>query len=260
MAASSPMRRRPGQAPRAGSRNSRRKKRKDHASGKKMMLLDKYELRTLDLEVEGLIFRLSLVSNTDELMEQLLAKGEDHEDVVDERIPYWADLWPSAIALSRYLLREGLVLPGSNVLEIGCGLALPGIVAGRLGGRVTLSDYLEEALLLARHNWKQNLEATATFRRMDWRDPDPALAADLVLASDVAYELRAFEPLARAFEVLCRPGGSIVVSEPNRAIARSFLDALQLEGFDKQRTVVTGRYDGLDYGVNIYRFRSHSST
>lgn len=225
-----------------------------------MTLPDTYELRPLDLEVEGLTFRLDLVSNTDALMERLLAKGEDHEDVVDERIPYWADLWPSAIALSRYLVREALVAPNMEVLEIGCGLALPGIAAGRLGGRVTLSDYLEEALLLARHNWKQNLEAKARFRRMDWRNPDPALAADLVLASDVAYELRAFEPLARAFQVLCRPGGSIVVSEPNRAIARPFLDALRLEGFDKQHAVVTGRYDGLDYGVNIYHFRSQSST
>jgi predicted nicotinamide N-methyase len=180
--------------------------------------------------------------------------------VVDERIPYWADLWPSAIALSRYLIREALVAPGMDVLEIGCGLALPGIVAGRLSGRVTLSDYLEEALLLARHNWKQNLEAKAVFRRMDWRNPDPALAADLVLASDVAYELRAFEPLVGAFQALCRPGGSIVVSEPNRAIARSFLDELQLEGFAKQHAFVTGRYDGLDYGVHIYHFRTQSST
>ena len=221
-----------------------------------MNLPDAYQLRSISLEIEGHSFRLSLVSNADALLDRLLAKGEEHEDVVDERIPYWADLWPSAIALSRYLVREELAGPGMEVLEIGCGLALPGIVAGRLGARVTLSDYQEEALLLARHNWSQNQVGAAAFRQMDWRAPDPALAADLVLASDVAYEARAFAPLARAFQTLCRPGGSLLLAEPNRAIARPFLDALQLDGFDKRHAVVTGRYDDLDYGVNIYHFFS----
>jgi len=221
-----------------------------------MTLPQAYQLRHLDIEIEGLVFHLSLVSNTDELMERLLAKGEQHEDVLDERIPYWADLWPSAIALSRYLVRQRLVGPGTEVLEIGCGLALPGIVAGRHGARVTLSDYLDEALLLARHNWAQNMDAPATFRRMDWRAPDSGLAADLLLASDVAYESRAFEPLVGAFRTLCRPGGSIVISEPNRAIARPFFEALELDGFDKQQSVITGRFDDLDYGVNIYHFKS----
>ena len=44
-------------------------------------------------------FRLVSVKNVDELLENMIQLDEDHVDVQDERIPYWAELWPSAIAL-----------------------------------------------------------------------------------------------------------------------------------------------------------------
>ena len=216
----------------------------------------RFETRNISITLEGLPLELSLVTNVDELMERLLAKGDDHEDVRDERIPYWADLWPSAIALSRFLIREKIIQPGMQVLEIGCGLALPGIVAGKLGADVVLTDYLPEALELARRNLSRNIPGReAGFELLDWRTPRRELAADLVLASDVAYETRAFDPLPNAFKTLCRPGGQIIISEPDRAMARAFLQALTLEGFFKEHTLINGRYDNLDYLVNIYHFR-----
>ncbi len=212
-------------------------------------------MRTLDIELEGMAFSLQLVADADTLLDSLLAKGSDHEDVRDERIPYWADLWPSAHALGRYLIREKAVQPGMRVTEIGCGLGLPGLVAGRLGGKVSFSDYLPDALALARHNWQGNLQGEAEFRLMDWREPDPSLAADLVLASDVAYEARAFEPLPRAFRTLCRPGGRILVAEPDRAIARPFLRTLPELGFAHRSDIMEGTLEGLAYRVNIFELR-----
>lgn len=211
-----------------------------------------YRTRDIQLDLEGLSFQLTLVANTDDLMDRLLAKGEAHEDVRDERIPYWADLWPSAIALSRYLIREQIIRPGITVLEIGCGLGLPGIVAGRLGAEVIFTDYLEEALQMARHNWEQNLDRPARFERMDWRRPLPDFAADMVLASDVAYEARAFAPLPEAFQALCRPGGAVLLSEPNRAIARPFLRSLPQKGFSVTDHCFEGQYEQILYRVNVH--------
>ncbi|MCB0611639.1 MAG: hypothetical protein KDD12_28215, partial [Lewinella sp.] len=128
-----------------------------------------FQTRQEVLDVEGLYVELSIITNTDELMDRLIAQGEQHEDVLDERIPYWADLWPSALALGRYLIQENIIRPGLTVTEMGCGLSLPGIIAGRLGASVTLTDYLSSALDFARHNWAQNLEEPAVFALMDWR-------------------------------------------------------------------------------------------
>src|SRR4051812_35302463 len=46
----------------------------------------------------------------------------------DEYMPYWAELWPAARMLARAILHETLP-PGTEALEVGCGLGLPGVVA-----------------------------------------------------------------------------------------------------------------------------------
>ncbi len=209
----------------------------------------------LELDIEGLPVKLSVIANTAELMDQLIAKGEAHEDVQDERIPYWADLWPSALALSRHLVLSGIIQPGVRVTEMGCGLGLPGIVAGLLGAETTQTDYLPEALEFARHNWAQNVARPARFEQMDWRDPNPALAADILLASDVAYERRAFDYLPHAFRTLCRPGGTILVSEPNRTVAAGFFAGLSSQGFELAQHHYRGSFQGYTYHVNVYTLR-----
>lgn len=214
-----------------------------------------YTTRDLALDIEGLPIHLSVITNVDDLVEQLLAKGDDHEDVRDERIPYWADLWPSALALGRHLVRSAIIQPGMTVTEIGCGLALPGIVAGRLGAEVTLTDYLPEALDFARRNWDRNIDRSVHAALLDWRQPDPVLAADLLLASDVAYERRAFDFLPQAFRTLCRPGGTILVSEPNRPMAADFFQTLPDQGFTVQTFPYRGTLERLTYRVNVYALR-----
>jgi predicted nicotinamide N-methyase len=214
-----------------------------------------FQTRPLLLDVEGLAVQLSVITNTAELIDELIAKGSEHEDVQDERIPYWADLWPSALALSRHLVRSGIVQPGMQVTEMGCGLGLPGIVAGLLGAETTLTDYLPDALRFAHRNWGQNLSRPARFELMDWRQPDPGLAADLLLASDVAYESRAFSFLPQAFRTLCRPGGTILLSEPNRAVASGFLAGLEAEGFQVASYPYKGVFEQYTYQVNVYALK-----
>jgi predicted nicotinamide N-methyase len=216
-------------------------------------LPEAYQTRRFRLDIEGVPVNLDVVANASELLDQLIAKGEDHEDVKDERIPYWADLWPSAIALGRYLVENRAVTPGMTVTEMGCGLGLAGIVAGLLGAEVTLTDYLDEALLFARHNWSLNLDRPARFANMDWRQPDSALAADLVLAADLAYEMRLAEHLPNAFRTLCRPGGVILISEPNRKMSKPFFDSLPGHGFFVSSSPWEGTFNGLRYRVTVYR-------
>src|ERR1700722_15588824 len=57
----------------------------------------------------------------------------------DEYMPYWTDLWPAARMLAKVIRRQKWT-PGTEALEIGCGLGLPGIVAMSMGLRVIFSD------------------------------------------------------------------------------------------------------------------------
>jgi len=215
-----------------------------------------YSTRSLQLEIEKFKVGLTVVDNLDELLEQLLAKGPDHEDVRDERIPYWAQLWPSSVALGRHLIRRELITAGQSVLEIGCGLGLAGIIAGLLRANVTLSDYLPEALDFAMANWSQNLSQPARFEVLDWRQPNSGLAAQMLLASDVAYEKRAFPYLAAAFESLCLPGGIILAADPRRSSAPLFFDEILPEaGFSVQSFNYAELLNDHTYKINVYEIR-----
>lgn len=210
-----------------------------------------YQTETLQLDLEGLSVALAVVTNTDELYDRLVAKGGDHEDVLDERIPYWADLWHAALALSRHLLRHKCIEPGMKVLEIGCGLGLTGIVAGKMGAELTFTDYMEEALDLAEENWQRNLDRPARFFRMDWRSPYPDVSADLILAADVVYERRAFEPLLHTFQQLCGDQTTILLSEPNRPLAKDFFKMLESHGFRYSSVEMQENWKGITCTINI---------
>jgi predicted nicotinamide N-methyase len=107
----------------------------------------------------------------------------------DEFLPYWAELWPASTALAAALPE----VAGLRVVELGCGLGVPSLVAAARGAEVTATDWAPDAIDLLRENAERNrLELRAEVR--DWREPWEE-RFDLVLAADVLYEQRNVEPL-----------------------------------------------------------------
>jgi predicted nicotinamide N-methyase len=79
------------------------------------------------------------------------------------------------------------------VVELGCGLGLPSLVAAARGADVTASDWAADAVELLRENAARNgLTVRAEVR--DWREPWLE-RFDIALAADVLYERRNVEPL-----------------------------------------------------------------
>ena len=114
----------------------------------------------------------------------------------DEFLPYWAELWPAATALAQALPD----VSGLRVVELGCGLGLPSLVAAARGADVTATDWAADAIELLRENAARNgLQLRA--ERWDWREPR-AEHYDLALAADVLYERRNVEPLVARFREL----------------------------------------------------------
>ena len=138
----------------------------------------------------------------------------------EEFLPYWAELWPSAIALARAV--ASLDLEGKRVLELGCGLALPSIVAARGGARVLATDWSPDALAFARRNGRRNGLELET-RLFAWAD-SCGLEAEgpwsLVLCADVLYERRNVEELLALLPSL---GPAVLLADPGRPALPSFL-------------------------------------
>jgi predicted nicotinamide N-methyase len=140
----------------------------------------------------------------------------------DERLPYWADLWPSAIVLARAVA----ALDGRNrtAIELGAGLGLPSLAAMDAGFAVTATDYYADALLFARRNAAGALGRDLATALVDWRAmPDDLGRFDLVLAADVLYE-RPYAPLvARAVLGLLAPNGVAWIADPGRVALEACL-------------------------------------
>jgi predicted nicotinamide N-methyase len=146
----------------------------------------------------------------------------------DERIPYWANVWESAVVLAEELAE--MDPDGRSLLELGCGLALPAVVASRRGFRVVASDYEEDALEGVRYNADRN-GATLQTLLLDWRRlPDDLGVFDLVVAADVLYEKHHAEALAAVVARTLAPHGAALVADPGRARAVNFEPAIRAAG------------------------------
>lgn len=216
-------------------------------------LAGRFRLTVEDRTLAGHTLLVPLAGNVDELLDELIARGPDHEDVKDERIPYFAECWPSSMVLAEHLLSNPALVAGQEVLELGCGLGLAGTAAGLAGGKVLMTDYLGDALAMARLTWGLNLGTEAMVERLDWRQPDPALARKVIIAADVAYEARHFQPLVAAFEQLLLPGGTLWLTEPSRHVAHDFITLLSRNGFDTHTTIHRYEDRGIRYRIQLHR-------
>ncbi|HEU0055194.1 MAG TPA: methyltransferase domain-containing protein [Longimicrobium sp.] len=156
----------------------------------------------------------------------------------DERLPYWAELWPSARALARHLVENPP--PERRVLELGCGVALPSLALRSLGREVLATDYYDDALRFARANAERNGLGPLETAHLDWRSPPEEARYPLVLASDVLYEKRNSEALAELLPRVVAPGGRALVADPGRMYEFDFRNSLYFAGW-RAETLTTRR-------------------
>jgi len=187
-------------------------------------------------------------------------RPRDAEALLDERafeheeyLPYWAELWPSGVALARRVTARAL--KGARVLELGCGLGLPSLAAALAGGRVLATDWSPQAIELLRDNAERN-GVELELEVADWARPEALIERapwDLVLGADLLYERRNVAPLLDLVPKLLasdsgdeasgRGRGELWLADPGRAPAEEFL-----AGFERLAEDADGR-------VTVYRLR-----
>ncbi len=150
---------------------------------------------------------------------------DEAEFEADERLPYWADLWPAARGLTRHLLDRA---PGDlRVLELGCGIALPSLALRSVGADPLATDYYADALRFARANAVRNGLAPLRTAMLDWRHPPPGERWSLVVAADVLYEQRNADALAALLPRILAEGGRALLADPGRVYFSVFRDLME---------------------------------
>jgi ETFB lysine methyltransferase len=175
-----------------------------------------------DATVDARTFSILKPANSDDLI-------REEDFVKDERLPYWADVWPSSLVLAGKLLElEGR---GKTALELGCGVGLSTLAATTAGYDVLSTDYYEDALDVTRANVFRNLGTLARTRLVDWRHfPDDLGRFDLAFASDVLYEKEYAALLPVILERVLAPSGFALIADPGRVAAPTFVEACTEHG------------------------------
>lgn len=187
----------------------------------------------------------------------VLEKPRNSDDLIseadyvrDERLPYWADLWPASAALAAVVTAEADARPlppggtPPRALELGCGLGLGAIAAMLAGYDVTATDYYEDALLFTARNAWRILGKRPAVRMVDWREIPPDLGTfDLVIAADVLYERQHAPLVAQLLAHALAPQGRMLLADQGRLGLASFLEEARARGFTHRAILTAPRPD-----------------
>ena len=160
--------------------------------------------------------------------------------------PYWAHLWSGAVVLAAAVPRSA-----RRVLELGCGLGLPGLTAARRGARVTFVDRVPAALAFVRASARANGLAAVDLVAADVTEPALAARFDLVLAAELVYDRAAFPALARALAAHLAPGGRALLTDAGRIDTRAFYAKLDAAGLVWRASDAPVREEGLPLTVKL---------
>jgi len=195
----------------------------------------RYVTTTQTVRLGDLSFLFTRVADPDRVLDQVAAEIDLRERLNGRRqddqhlhLPYWAELWDSALAIGLHLVRT----PGlaARVLDLGCGMGLAGAAAAALGARVLFADLEKPALLFARLNalpWARRVRT----RQLNWRVDRLEQRFDLILGADILYERGQWEYLEPFWRGHLASGGAVLLAEPGRQTGDLFLEWITSRGW-----------------------------
>jgi predicted nicotinamide N-methyase len=140
---------------------------------------------------------------------------------------------------------------GKDVLELGCGLGFPAMVASHLGGRVLATDFHPDVEFYFQRNCRHSSQQIA-YRRFNWREGAEDVGLfDVVMGSDILYESKHAHEVVEGLTRFLRPGGVILLADPGRAYLGKFLEGMKSAGFEGKM--------GPGTGAQVHTFRRSST-
>ncbi len=182
----------------------------------------------------------------------------------EQNLPYWAEIWPSGIALADEVIAHPELIREQRVLEIGSGIGVTASVALMKDSNLIVADYSADSLVLNCLNSLTNSGREPATMQINWREPSRELRAlagsgfPVVLAADVLYEKRDIEPMLALVDWLVAPDGLFWLAEPGRNVAAQFVERIKELGWTDETSFHAGPWpDPRDFNVavTVHRLR-----
>lgn len=206
-----------------------------------------YTLRRWVETVGGHSLTIDGIANFEDACTDLANRGPEVHANYQNLCPMFGVTWPAARGLCRRLSTTSL--RNRSVLELGCGLALPSLIAARMGARVIATDQHPDTEAFLQRNMRNNGISALRYETFDWHGTLPTGVGerrfDHVIGSDVLYTIEMPDILARAYERFIGPKGTGWLTDPGRPWLTEFIQACEGLGLTVTDDVVVGD-DGKD--------------
>ncbi len=167
-----------------------------------------------------------------------------------EHSPYWGKVWPAALGLCTFLQNNLHYIQQKRVAEIAAGLGLPSIFAASYATQVYCSDIEPAAVELVKQSLLHNKLGNVHCAVANWNDTGTALIPDVLLLSDVNYEPGEFKELLEVMEYYLAQGCTIILSTPQRLMAKPFIEKLLGYCMRQEEVIVTE--NDIETAVSIF--------
>ena len=173
------------------------------------------------------------------------------EDDADPPAPYWAYQWAGGLALAQHFRCHPALVASKQVLDLGAGSGLVGIVAAGAGARVEAAEIDPNGKAAIALNAAANGVAIG-LRPIDLTGPQPD-DIDLIAAGDVFYNADVARHMLPFLQRCQAAGIDVLIGDPDRRDLP--LDQLDLLASYKVSDVGDAR-DSAERIGRVYRLRS----
>lgn len=167
--------------------------------------------------------------------------------------PYWSQVWPAAKALAGFILDNLAYTDGKKVIELGAGLGLPSLVAARNATAVLCTDSEPAAVAVAKQSADHVNLKNFRIEILDWQKVSYFPSADVLLLSDLSYDPSAFSSLLKTIEIFLEKETTVLLSTPQRLMAKEFVAPLLPYCINQKETIVTHNGKAVAISVMVLR-------
>lgn len=213
----------------------------------------KFETVTVGVGQTAVELKIEVIADfnkaIDDMFAELQARGE--QEMLTDLCPYFGTVWDSARVLADFLWRNASsICRDKRIFEIGCGLAIPSLVALKSGAdKVVASDAHPDVAVFLERNLQANGIAPSlsdnpdfTYCQMDWRMSGGKLleqGVDYLIGSDILYDQGQAECVARFIEDAFLSGvRKVFLTDPGRPYLQDFVSACDRAGMKSNVEVV----------------------
>ena len=172
-----------------------------------------YRVRYQTLEIGGLDIHLRTLRDLNQYSD---AEGLAAEaGISPEHWPLFGVVWASSRVLAQYLL--SFETEGLRILEVGCGIGLVSLMLHQRNADITATDRHPEVAPFLQINAELNGLTAIPYHQCEWEDENDDLGLfDLILGSDLLYELGQAEALSSFIDRHARTHCNVLILGPGR--------------------------------------------